>query len=63
MEARRQAVRSSLIAVARRRSTCEAAFYDLDGRKLQFRSAWSELLWRPPGTELDDVLVSHDGEN
>jgi hypothetical protein len=59
---RRVALRRTASDVARRLTTCQAAFGDLDGRELIFRSAWSELLWRPPGGDLDHVLVSHDGE-
>jgi hypothetical protein len=59
---RRRRLRASNDAVARRLITCKAAFDDLNGRELQFRSAWSDLVWRPPGGDLDRVLVSHDGE-
>jgi hypothetical protein len=58
----RRRLRESLDIVARRLITCRAAFDDLDGHELQFRSAWSDLMWRPPGGDLDRVLVSHDGE-
>jgi hypothetical protein len=61
-EARRRMMRRSLDAVERRRGACEVAFSGLDGRELQFRSPWSDLVWRSPGMELDRVLVSHDGE-
>ena len=31
-------------------------------RDLRYRSAWSDLPWQMPDSELDRVLVAHDGE-
>jgi hypothetical protein len=59
---RRFELRRSTKAVEETRGACVAKLSWLEGRELLFRSAWSELLWHPPGHELDHVLVSHDGD-
>ena len=40
----------------------EAWYCDVDDHDLHVRSEWSDLEWSPPDAELDQVLVSHDGE-
>lgn len=31
-------------------------------RRRRYRSAWSDLAWQMPDRQLDQVLVSHDGD-
>ena len=58
VELRRRSVEAEIIR-AKCRSTCSALSHTREARD---RVTWSDLSWRGPDAELDDILVLLDGD-
>lgn len=61
--AQRLELRRTRAAAEQRRSRLAQTSQRVDRtRSLEYRSPWSDLSWRMVGTDLEHVLVPHDGE-